>query len=412
MLPGSGRVRPPEKVIPRSGITWAASLRPVVGEGAADEFRFLNLSRSFPRGQVDWACSDMPKLWRYNLHYFDYLRDSGRSRAWLASLVSDWIENNPVGTEDAWEPYTVSLRIVNWIKWFLSVESAELPREEWLKSLYLQTSWLEKNIEYHLLANHYLKNGKALCFAGCYLSGTDARRWLKKGLKILREEAHEQVLADGGHYERSPMYHCIVVEDYLDVLNLLLNNPGLGDSETNGEFRARTVDALDFLNDIVGPDGRMPLFNDSALGIASAPEDLFGYAHQVIRYERPVWSSKLEVRARPATGYYTIRDGGDMLTIDCGQIGPDYQPGHAHCDTLSYELWLDGRPVVVDTGVHDYEASETRAYARSTRAHNTVVLDNEEQSEFWGVFRVARRARPLKAHLAQVNDDQAMVREP
>jgi uncharacterized heparinase superfamily protein len=91
-----------------------------------------------------------------------------------------------------------------------------------------------------------------------------------------------------------------------------------------------------------------------------------------------------------------------MIVIDCGQIGPDYQPGHAHCDMLSYELALDGRRVVVDSGVLDYEPSQERTYARSTRAHNTVLVDGEEQSEMWGVFRVARRARPIQAHLESV----------
>jgi uncharacterized heparinase superfamily protein len=86
-----------------------------------------------------------------------------------------------------------------------------------------------------------------------------------------------------------------------------------------------------------------------------------------------------------------------MIMIDCGSIGPDYQPGHAHCDTLSYELAIDGRRVIVDSGVFDYEPSSERGYARSTRAHNTVVVDGEEQSEIWGVFRVARRAKPLRA---------------
>ena len=143
-----------------------------------------------------------------------------RPLAEKSALIDDWIENNPLGASDAWEPYTVSLRIVNWIKWFLTENAQREPRQEWLESLYLQAAWLEKNIEYHLLANHYLKNGKALLFAGAYFSGQQATRWLEKGLAILRDEASEQILADGGHYERSPMYHSIVVEDYLDVLNI------------------------------------------------------------------------------------------------------------------------------------------------------------------------------------------------
>ena len=52
----------------------------------------------------------------------------------------------------------------------------------------------------------------------------------------------------------------------------------------------------------------------------------------------------------PDTGYYGYRQGGDSLIVDCGPVGPDYQPGHAHCDTLSYELHVGGVPIVVDSG--------------------------------------------------------------
>src|SRR6185503_1350755 len=88
--------------------------------------------------------------------------------------------------------------------------------------------------------------------------------------------------------------------------------------------------------------------------------------------------------------------------------GPRYQPGHAHCDTLSYELAVNGRRMIVDSGVYDYEHSRQRAYARSTRAHNTVTVDDEEQSEIWGVFRVARRARPTFGWAKMTSDDHAV----
>ena len=102
----------------------------------------------------------------------------------------------------------------------------------------------------------------------------------------------------------------------------------------------------------------------------------------------------------PWTGYFGYRHGGDSLIVDCGPVGPDYQPGHAHCDTLSYELHVGGVPIVVDSGTFDYEPGQFRHYLRSTAAHNTVRIDGQEQSEIWGQFRVARRARPVEAHLS------------
>ncbi len=396
--------------------THGLRLRPGVGlspclphsrlPGSDHAFCFLNQEKTFPESGMDWDSKDMPKLWRYNLHYFDYLFDAGRSHDAKVYLISDWIAKNPPGTGDAWEPYTLSLRIVNWIKFFLKSDTAI--QEPWVPSLYTQAVWLEKNLEYHLLANHYLKNGVALFFAGMYFEGVDADRWIKKGLKILREELGEQFLVDGGHFERSPMYHSICVIDYLDVLNLAHNSQATLPAEETVRFRHRVTASFKFLHDICLPDNEIPLFNDSAFGIAPTPSQIFDYARSVTGYEPPPKLTGLAIYEKPESGYYVCRDGEDMIMIDCGSLGPGYQSGHAHCDTLSYELAIDGRRVIVDSGVFDYEPSAERAYARSTRAHNTVVVDGEEQSEMWGVFRVARRAKPLRAFFEKQLDGSVM----
>ena len=361
-------------------------------------FCFLNCEKNFQDGHVDWVSSDMPKLWRYNLHYFDFLSAEGRSRDEKEALISDWITRNPPGTPDAWEPYTLSLRMVNWIKFFMT--PGMTPQKEWLRSLYAQALWLEQNIEDHLLANHYLKNGVALFFTGLYFEGTDADRWLATGRHLLARELDEQFLPDGGHFERSPMYHAISVVDYLDILNLMAGSKRAIRFEEEPHFIARVHEALTFLADLSLPDGDVPLFNDAALGIAPPPGAILTYGSRIAGYSPRSSSDTFTVSEKPHTGYYVIRDRSDMMVVDCGAVGPDYQPGHAHADTLSYELALNGRRIIVDSGVYDYESGPRRTYARSTRAHNTLCIDHQDQSEIWGIFRVARRAYPLRGHLA------------
>ena len=95
---------------------------------------------------------------------------------------------------------------------------------------------------------------------------------------------------------------------------------------------------------------------------------------------------------------------GDRLIIDCGPVGPDYQPGHSHCDTLSFELSLQSRRVVVDSGCCQYEDGEIRKYNRGNAGHNTVTIDGENQSEVWGPHRCGRRAYPLDARLSEQED--------
>lgn len=360
------------------------------------------------RSYVDWSCPDRTRLWRYHVHYFDFLSDESRSIAWKTDAITNWIDANPPGTPDAWDAYPISLRIVNLVKFFDAVPTAIAQRA--LRSCYDQARWLERNLERRVLANHYLKNAKALLFAGYFFSGPDAERWRRMGCALFRAQTREQFLADGGHYERSPTYHALGLEDLLDVVNLL--RP-MSDSVAAGVRDVIIPVArrgLDFFDAIVMPGDHIPLFNDAAIGIGLVPAELFAYADAIIGYRRAARDDELGIASFDASGYYVVRAGDERLIVDCGELGPSYQPGHAHADLLSYELALAGRPVVVDTGVFDYEAGTTRSYARSTRAHNTVTIDGRDQSEMWGVFRIGRRAHPVAPRIALDATDRAFFR--
>jgi hypothetical protein len=355
--------------------------------------RFLNHWVAFQERRPDWRASDQAKLWRYNLHYFDYLLWPGLSGVRKKELIDSWIESNPVGCADAWEPYTVSLRLVNWVKFIVAeVRVTEIPTK-WEASLALQAAWLARRMEKHILGNHYLKNAKAILFAGAFFAGKLAGVWRQSGQAIFSEQMSEQFLGDGAHFERSPMYHCICTEDLLDVVNLGVSNPGLFEASFLQHVEDVSRRALDHLSRILMPDGSIPLFKDSAFGISPTPEDLFEYAERLMGYERPLSG----LRGSPEAGFFMLGDAQDRVAVVCSPVSPPYQPGHTHCDMLSFELVLNGRRIIVDTGVYDYENSGERTYCRSTRAHNTACVDQEEQSEIWGVFRVARRARVVRA---------------
>ena len=389
--------RPPyPAVVPTACRLGTPFIEPPIQQDMATGVRLLGVEQRFVEGLPDWRAVDEAKLWRYNLHYFDYLLWPAVADARKAALIDSWIAQNPPGSPDAWEPYSVSLRIVNWVKFLVARgASSEVPAA-WLESLGLQAAWLERNLEREILANHYFKNAKALVFAGLFFQGPEADRWLGLGGRILKEEIREQFVPDGGHYELSPMYHCLCLEDLLDVWNLAQGSKRVLGREGLAEIEGAARRALDFLAAVLMPNDRIPLFNDSAFGIAPTPSALFSYADALFGYQRP----EEPPDALADSGYFRLGAGGDRMIIDCGPVSPSYQPGHTHCDMLSYELALDGRPIVVDTGVHDYEASAERALSRATRAHNTVSVDGADQSEVWGVFRVARRARPLVAELS------------
>lgn len=356
--------------------------------------RMLFLGESRDLAEVGWDDPAIPLLWRYNQHYFDDLNAAGAAhrRSWQRSLAARWLADNPPGQGTAWAPYPLSLRIVNWVKWSLSGEELEAA---WLDSLAAQSRWLMRRLEWHLLGNHLFINAKALVYAGLFFEGNEAEQWLAQGLRILVREMPEQFLADGGQFERSPMYHALALEDLLDLINVLEHLAGANPSACAllPALRARSTLALSWLRSMTHPDGTLVRFNDTAEGIAPPLFEIERYAAVLgIAVETAPSAGALHLQP---SGYARIERGAAVAFLDMAPIGPDYLPGHAHADTLSFELSLHGQLLLVNRGTSVYGNGPRRQVERGTAAHNTVEVDNQDSSEVWSGFRVGRRARPL-----------------
>ena len=361
-------------------------------------FRFLNMELALD-GAGGWNDPSTPKLWLYNLHYFDWLQSTSANEnaEGQLSLMRTWAAQNPFGRGNGWEPYPVSLRIVNWVKFAL--RTGALPRDL-ASSLALQTDYLSQRIEYDLLGNHLIANAKGLLFGGWFLQGAAADRWARLGLELMRRQMDEQILPDGGHFERSAMYHSIILEDILDLVNL---------ARAMGEpVPAQWTDSLSrmrsWLLAMIHDDGCIALFNDAAFDVAPQFAELEAYARRLGL--PPV--ALLESGLQPLTdsGYFRWRSGPALLIGDVGALGPDYQPGHGHADTLSFELSIGPDRLIVDSGTSTYAAGVERMQQRSTAAHNTVTIDGCDSSEVWASFRVGRRARICEL---KVSDDRSSI---
>jgi uncharacterized heparinase superfamily protein len=187
------------------------------------------------------------------------------------------------------------------------------------------------------------------------------------------------------------MYHAIVLEDLLDLLQLARVYPGLLNESDVATWRDAAIRMRRWLRIMSHPDGDIAFFNDAALGIAPNFAALAAYADVL---GLPPDNAPLEgLEALPDSGYLRFQKGPAVMIADVGAIGPDHLPGHAHADTLSFELSLHGRRVLVNGGTSGYEPGDERLRQRGTAAHNTVVVDGQDSSEVWSSFRVARRAR-------------------
>lgn len=358
------------------------------------QFKFLNVTDTVS----DWNDETKAKLWLYNLHYFDDLNQTDwQDRTEIHShLINTWIEQNPLMEGNGWEPYTISLRSVNWIKWFLAGND---PKDKWLSSLSLQVQALEQRLEYHLLGNHLFANAKALVFAGCYFKGELANLWLKRGLAILDREVAEQILVDGGNFELTPMYHNTILADMLDLYQLSLVYPDLIPPKAK-VYWGKTINKMfEWAEVMQHPDGDVSFFNDSAFGVAPKLAVLRSYAEQLNIPTQSRNDSK--VSHLEQSGYVVVNDQINKFIIDVAKVGPDYIPGHAHADTLSFELSIDGHRVFVNSGTSVYGLGSERLRQRKTEAHNTVTVDDKDSSEVWSGFRVARRAYPRNLVIAE-----------
>jgi uncharacterized heparinase superfamily protein len=402
-----------------------------------NKFSFLNQTHQFEK-EINWKRDKFDDLWFFNLHYFDYLIDL--SLYYLIqkdkniyqqskNIILSWINHNDPA-DKSWHPYVISLRVVNWIKYYLilkkEIEEDKKFKKKFLESIYLQLTVLYNNLEYHLGGNHLLENGKTLIFAGIFFKNQQSSKWFSKGMEIIKDSLNQQILSDGGNYERSPMYHSIVLKDYLEIIHLLkINN-----KEYNNLELEKIKKMVDYLKELSHPDGEIALFNDSALEIADSPSSLFSLAAAVIDYnvldkknfdlytylltaekttDININSSQQTLKSFPKTGYHRISDTKEdsYLIFDCGAVGPDGNPGHAHADTLSYEFSYKKKRWLVDSGTYSYH-DQLRNEFRATKAHNTVVIDDKNQSQVWSKFRVAKRAK-AKSNFTVSNNDLIAV---
>ena len=297
----------------------------------------------------------------------------------MTRFLNEWWERYPVGKPPAWGAFATAFRIRSWL--LLHRLLSRCPeslagslKENLAKRAFIHGLYLERNLEYYLGGNHLFKDLCALAMLASFFEGPAADRWWTRIARELPFQIKVQILPDGGHYERSPMYQCLVLSDIRDAAEYLQAwNPSW--------VTENLLDPMErmarFLKGILHPDGEIPLFNDSVLGQAPV----------VGGGEIPM----PPLSTFPDTGITRIHQGDMTCIIDHGPLGPDELMGHVHNDTLSFELSVGNERFIVDKGVYEYTAGGRRTECRSIRSHNTPSIDGFEQAETWASFRVARR---------------------
>lgn len=364
-----------------SGTPFVILPRPVIkGIDISEDnsFSFLNEVVAFGSVyEINWNHDANGKLWAYNLNYFEFLHLKKLSVSYRLALLHDYYSKRKLLTHGV-EPYCISLRNVNII--FFMVEN-HIKEPKFDSLLWTHYKLLQNNLEYHLGANHLLENACSLVIGGIYF---EDQSLYTRGSVLLQNELNEQFFQDGGHYERSPMYHAILLVKLLDVLNVLIHNSRFEDQEKLVcEIRNVTARMLGWIIQM-SVNGIIPAFHDSTNIQKFKIVDILQYSERLHVLSKMVSLQDSNYR-RYDVDYFCI-------IVDVGSAFPSYQPGHYHAGIFSFVLFSGHKPLIVDPGVSTYKNNTRRHLERSTSMHNTVVVNGVNQSEVWSSFRVARRA--------------------
>jgi uncharacterized heparinase superfamily protein len=400
---------------PAAGPGWPAGFAPVdaglwtdrqIGKTLlVGELPLLGVTRVIapagPAGVVDWSAADWaatgaPLLWRFHLHYWDWawaLAARGApadAPAVFAEIWRSWRSAIAPGQGAAWHPYPAALRAWSFCGLYRRLVVGGPVEAAFRAELAAHAGFLRRHLETDVGGNHLIKNLKALAGLAVFFGDSVL---LARSLSRLERQLEIQVLPDGGHYERAPAYHCQVLADLIDVAGLL-RDAGRGEP-------AELAEAIGYMRDWLGcvltPSGSVPLLNDG-----------FPVSGELLALIGSATPPSSPLRLLPDTGVARISAGRWHVLADVGPPCPRELPAHAHADTLSCVAYVDGEPLLVDTGTSTYAAGPVRDHERSTAAHNTVEIDHHDSTEVWGAFRAGRRAR-VTALSARAGADGVMV---
>ena len=361
-------------------------------------FYFLN--KRIEYSNEVWSKKFEDVLWSYNCNYLDFINE--QTNFDKIQYIHAWIENTSIEDGVSYDPYPTSLRIVNLIKWCLSNENYD---EKILNSIYFQTIVLSQNIEWHLLANHIISNLKALIFAGYFFDNDQSKSWLIDGKKNLLEQLDEQILDDGAHCELSPMYHNIIVSDLLDLVQINNLSKTKNDQGFDIALNRKINSMLNWSNNMIHPDNEIAFFNDSTFSICPRFDELKEYKNCITKEQFQEETKNISYMSD--SGYISLQTDLGKMIIDVGNIGIDYNPGHAHADSLSFELSINSKRFFVNSGTSTYSRSKLRNFQRSTKAHNTIEVNHTNSSDVWDIFRVGARAKNINTKL--INKDNKII---
>ncbi len=351
----------------------------------------------------------------------------------IIRLLRTWIRQNPYLVGINWySNIEVNIRLINWaLTWDIlemdmlaaaDPEINDFVSREWIPSIYSHCVFSFKNPSLHSSANNHLISEYAgLFIAGCKWVFPESDTWTAYCKKGLEREICLQHSENGINREETAKYIPFIT-DFLLLCQVFGSRSG---SPLSSGYQARLYQILRYVHELLDMSGSVPVygdeddgrvialnpgkgvnpyysllwsgaicFRDSSLLRDKSPDQknrlLFGEGAGVVYRALPGDLPVKTSRAFPAEGHFIFRlqkSSNDEIYFhfDAAPLGYLSIAAHGHADALSFVLHIDGFPVITDPGTYCYHTHpEWRSYFLSTKAHNTICINDQNQATFVG----------------------------
>jgi hypothetical protein len=383
---------------------------------------------------------DIKYIWETNRHVFllklvlaFILTNNKKYIKKIEYYIDEWIEQNPFLCGVNWSSsLELGIRLINWsfcytyIKEYIEDEF----KDKWLKSVYQHIWYIDRYYSKYSSANNHLIGEAAGVFVACNIfpKFEETDNWMEVSKEILQVECLKQNYADGVNKEQAISYQQFVL-DFLLISGFISK---VNKNEFSLEFWNRIEKMMEFLAALEDCSSNFPHIGDEDDGLViDVGQNQYGIYKSLINtgafyfkrkefykydFEKdnktsfllsivnvnqdimPTRSRQLPCHFREG-GYFILGDDFNMfneqkMIFDCGELGYLSLAAHGHADALSFYFSAGGIPIFVDPGTYAYHTNKKwRNYFRSTKAHNTLNVNDEDQSVITGNFMWSKKAR-------------------
>lgn len=372
------------------------------------------------------------------------------------TLLESWFEQCPYPLGPHWtSSLEHAVRLANWaVAWGLLGDALDsgLRRNDdagldsrlrgndgfvrrWLEAVYRHCHFIAGHLSRHSSANNHLLGELMGLFIGATVwpLWPESARWREQAAREFEGEALKQNATDGVNREQAIWYQHEVA-DMMLLVGLIGRANGV---EFSAAYWQRLEKMLEFIAALMNVGGKVPMIGDSddAVMVRFSCEPNFNvyrsllatgavlfqradFACKAGRFDdKSQWllgeagaadfarlaalpaSAGLAKRAFPEGGYYILGDRFDTpdevhIVADAGPLGYLSIAAHGHADALAFTLSVGGHEILIDPGTYAYHTQKKwRDYFRSTSAHNTVRVDELDQSVIGGNFMWLKHAK-------------------